>query len=270
MMHGPIRRINSTYRGKPTHHYKIGQDRADGVTTALGKGLPKPALLPWGIRSVAEYAADHLDLLVQMQPMGRQAIVDALKQSPYTQRDEAANRGTEVHNIAEQLIHGREVDVPEELAGHVESCVRFLDDWQPTPVLVEAVVANRRWGYAGTLDFIADLPSGQRAIFDYKTSRSGIFGETALQAAAYVGAEVYLDADGNEHPMIGGITAAYGVWIRADGYDVIPLEFGEHVWKAWLHVLYVARQADAIKKWTRDPVAPPEPALPVHVAGDAA
>lgn len=247
-----ITRIN---RGKG-HSYKIDGERADGVTTLIGDGLPKPALMNWGIKSVAEYAADHLDLLVEMAPMGREAIVAALKQSPYTDRDNAARRGTEVHTIAEQLIHGTAVPVPEEIAGHVESAVKFLNEWNPKPVLVEAVVASRKWRYCGTLDLVADMPNGERAILDYKTSRSGIFGEAALQMAAYMHADVYLDANGEEQPMP-EIQSAYGVWIRAEGYDVIPLDVGEETFKTFLHVATVARRSKGIRDLVGDALPAP-------------
>lgn len=252
-----IRRIN-TARG---HHYKVDGKASDGVTTLIGNGLPKPALLPWGIKSVAEYAADHLDRLVEMQPMGREAIVSALKQSPYTDRDAAARRGTEVHALAEKLIHGQDVDIPDDIAGHVESCVKFLDRWKPTPVLVEATIASRQWNYCGTLDLVADLPDGTRTLMDYKTSRSGIYGETALQLAAYAHAEVYLDADENEQPIADlGITAAHAVWLRADGYDVYPVDISEPVFRTFLHVAYVARKAKVMKDLVGDPVDPGEAA----------
>lgn len=242
-----IKRIDSTYRGKPTHHYKIDGHKADGVTTLLGDGLPKPALLPWGIKSVAEYAADHLDRLVEMQPMGREAIVSALKQAPYTERDTAAKRGTEVHLLAEKLAQGEDVEVPEELAGHVASCVQFLDDWKIKPVVVEVVVASRRWNYCGTLDIVADLPDGSRSLMDYKTSRSGIFGETALQLAAYAHAEVYLDGEDEKPVSDLGITTAHAVWIRADGYTVYPVDISEQTFRTFCHVAYVARQGKTLK-----------------------
>ncbi len=260
-----ITRVDRTYRGKPTHHYLIDGKRADGVTTLLGDGLPKPALLPWGIKSVAEYAADHLDLLLQMQPMGREAIVASLKQAPYTDRDTAAKRGTEVHALAEDLINGREVTVPEELAGHVESYVRFLDEWQPEPVLVEVVVASRKWNYCGTLDLFTRFKGDDRLYAaDVKTTRSGIFGETACQLAAYRGAEVYLDAEGNERDMadLGPIAeTGYGIWVRADGYSMVPLPVGDDVFKVFTHIAYVARQKDRIKSWPGEPVGPPSSQL---------
>ena len=252
-----IQRIDSTYRGKPTHHYKIDGQRADGVTTLIGDGLPKPALLPWGIKSVAEYAADHLDRLVEMQPMGREAIVAALKQAPYTDRDLAAKRGTEVHALAEQLIHGIEVDVPQELVGHVESCVQFLDEWKVRPVIVEAVVASRQWRYCGTLDVVADLPDGSRSIMDYKTSRSGIFGETALQLAAYAHAEVYLDGEDEKPVSDLGITAGHAVWIRADGYDVYPVDISEQTFKTFCHVAYCARKGKGLRDLIGSPLSAP-------------
>lgn len=253
------------------HWYKVDGVKADGVTTLIGDGTRKKAIEAWGIKSVAEYAADHLDRLVEMQPMGREAIVAALKQSPYTDRDKAANRGTEVHALAEELIHGREVEVPPELAGHVDSYVRYLDDWQPEPIKVEKVVAHRRWNYCGTFDAVYRLRDGRVVIGDIKTSRSGIYAETALQLAAYRYAEVYLDDDGTEQPMADlGIVEAQGLWIRGDGYDVLPIPAGEDVFKAFLHIAYGARWMKANKSIVGDPVPPPSAQLELIEGDDAA
>jgi ribosome-associated translation inhibitor RaiA len=249
-----IQRINSG-RG---HFYKIDGVKADGVTTLIGDGTRKKALEAWGIRSVAEYAADHLDRLHDMRDMGREALVAALKQSPYTDRDKAANRGTEVHALAEELIHGRAVEVPEELAGYVNSYVRYLDEWQPEPIKVEKVVAHRRWNYAGTFDAVYRLHDGRVVIGDIKTSRSGIYAETALQLAAYRYAEVYVDDDGTERPMADlGIVEAQGLWIRADGYDVLPIPADESVFRAFLHIAFGARWMKTNKDIVGDPIAPP-------------
>ncbi len=222
------------------HWYKIDGRKADGVTTLLGDGLPKPALINWAANTTAAYAVDNWDELSDLPVSER---LTTLQKCRYGVRDAAGRRGTDVHRLAEELVHGREVKVPEELAGHVESYVKFLDEWKPRPLLVEASVGNRTWNYAGTLDLVAGLPDGTVAIWDVKTARSGIFPETALQMAAYANAELYLDADGDEKPMADlGITAGYAVHVRADGYDVRPVDIGPTAFKIFQHVMWLARQ----------------------------
>ena len=243
-----IRRINA---GK-NHYYKIDGHKADGVTTLLGKGMPKPALAYWSARCVAEFVADATeDHLWALKQSGRNSFVDHLKKVPWDQRDQAAVRGTDVHALAEQLIHGAEVSVPDHLAGHVESAVRFMDEWRVTPVLVERVVGCRKWLYAGTFDLIADLPDGRRVLFDYKTSRSGIFAETAMQLAAYRWADCYVGTDDQTEVPMGevGIDESKAVWLRADGYDVIPLNTDLQVFNTFLHVAHVARSIEPMKSW---------------------
>jgi hypothetical protein len=236
-----VRRID---RGRG-HSYQIDGRKADGVTTLIGDGMPKPALVGWAANTTAAYAVDHWDELADV-PLSKR--LDTLKRARYLDLDTASKRGTEVHKLAEKLSHGEEIDVPDELAGHVESAVKFLDDWRPEVVMTEAVVASRKWGYAGTFDLLMKLPDGRTVLADYKTSRSGIWGETALQLGAYANADVYLDADGVEHPITDlGIDAGMAVWIRADGYDVYEVDLAEG-FRIFQHVAWVARQAKGMKE----------------------
>jgi hypothetical protein len=237
------------------HKYTLDGKPVTGVTTLIGGGLPKPALVGWGIRSVAEYAADHLDQLVQMQPMGRNALVAALKQSPYSERDKAANRGTEVHTLAEKLVRGEEVEVPDALAGHVESYVRFLDDWQPDPVLVEFAGANRKWWYAGTGDLVAWI-GGDLWLLDVKTAK-GVYGDNALQVDAYRNFEFYLGADGAEHPMPEGITRLGVIHVRADSYDLVPLDSTGEPFRDFTHAAWIAKREKNIRGYVGIPLPHP-------------
>ena len=210
------------------HRYKLDGAWVPGVTTILGV-LDKPAIPKWAAGQVAEYVADNPDGIEHLRNMGRGPMVDALKRLPWERRDQAGVRGTDVHDIAERIVNGAEVDVPEHLVGHVESCLAFMDDWQIRPVLVEAVVGSRAHQYAGKLDLVADHARGPRAIFDYKTTASGIYKETAFQNAAYAFAEFHGE-NGDEKPMADvGIEASFGVHVRADGYDVYPLAYGADV-----------------------------------------
>jgi hypothetical protein len=252
-------------RGR-NHSYTINGHKAVGVTTALSKGLPKPNLIPWAARCVAQEAAPLLawpgnaeDWLSEHQLHSEQQIVDYLKKAPDRIKEGAALRGTKVHKIAEKLVFGRDdVDVPQELQGHVESVIKFLEEWKIRPLLVENTIGSYQWGYAGTFDLIAELPDGRRVLFDYKTGQSGIWGETALQLSAYRYADAYVAQDGTEIPMREvGITEAKAVWVRADGYDVYPLNTDGHVFKVFLHVLQVAKNADLIGTWKADAERPP-------------
>ena len=230
-----------------SHRYKLDGAWVQGVTTLIGQGLPKgDALTKWAARSVAEYVADNPDQVERLKQMGRAPMVGALGQVPWQTRDEAAIKGTDVHRYAEQIVHGGEVDVPEHLVPHVESCIAFLEDFDIRPLLVEACVGSRKYRYAGKLDLVAEHNRGPGlAIFDYKTAKSGIWPETAFQLSAYAHAEFYGEA-GDEKPLP-PIQGAYGVHLRADGYDAYPLRFGEDVFQEFLAITEVARIAKRAK-----------------------
>ena len=234
------------------HRYWLDGRPIPGVTTMLGKGVPDPALPRWAAKSAAEYVADNLEVLNALPD--RESIIATVKQSPWTFRDRAAVRGTDVHAIAERLIHGEEVDVPEHLADYVNGYVAWLDVWQPTPILTERPLANAHWWYAGKPDAFITLPSGERLLVDFKTS-SGVYGETALQLAAYRGAEFYVDTDGAEQPIpeVDGLAVIH---VTPYGTELYRIGDPEAAWKDWLHVLWVAKAEDRIKNQITHPSQP--------------
>lgn len=219
------------------HTYRADGRAVEGVTSIISAGLPKPGLTGWAAREVAEFAADHLEMLADLQ---RDEIIDLLRGAPWRDRDRAANRGTEVHGLAQRLAAGEDVDVPEELVGHVDSYLTWWDAYRPEGLLIERPCLNRTWRYAGTFDMIANLNIVGRTLVDIKTNRSGPYGDTGLQLAAYGHAETYLDDAGDEQPM--PQIDAYGVlWLRADGFDYYPYDVGDREWKTFQYVSAVAR-----------------------------
>lgn len=255
------------------HSYFLDGEKVKGVTTVIGDGIPKPALVGWAARTVAEYVVDRLrmadgppaedsviadDLVEALRrfnessrypekwnvgSLNRGVLSKVLSRVQYADRDAAANRGTEVHRLAQELATGAEIQVPDELAGHVESYVRFLDEWGPTDALLERVVINRRWRYMGRLDSIMTLPGLGRTLVDVKTSRSGPFGEVALQLAAYRHAEAMLEEDGSEVPMP-EVDGCAVVWVRADGYDLFPFRAGSDEFRIFLYAMQVGAWLD--------------------------
>ena len=71
--------------------------------------------------------------------------------------------------------------MPDELAGHVDNYLALVRDWHPEELLVEATCANRSHAWPGTLDLVADLADGRGWLLDLKTTRSGVYPDTAIQ-----------------------------------------------------------------------------------------
>lgn len=251
----PIRRRNT---GRSHAYYDGDGQRVPGVTTLMDEGVPKPALVGWAANSTAEYAIDNWDRLADLPPSVR---LKELQGARWAVKDKASNRGTAVHLLAERLVHGESVDVPEELLGYVQSYARFLDEWQVQPVLVEFVVVDYTNGYAATGDLIADLtmpdePEPVRWLLDLKTSRSGIFGETALQLAGIRHAEFLVGEDGDDEPMP-EVDRAGGIHVRADGYSLVPIEAGPDQHRDLLYVQQVGRFVGASRELVGQPLDPP-------------
>ncbi len=206
------------------HAYFLDGEKIPGVTAVLGDGLAKPALI-----------------------------------THYADRDAAGKRGTEVHKLAEALNAGKQVAVPDELAGHVESYVKFLDEHDPQVVLTESSVVYllAKNEYAGTLDLVADFPAlGKRLLCDVKTARSGVFPDNALQIAAYRYATSYLDgAVLKPMPEVDGCAVIH---VRADGYSLVPLEAGPAEHRFFLYCRQLWRwQNEASKTVVGEEIQPP-------------
>lgn len=225
------------------HGYTIDGAKVPGVTTILNV-LGKPALINWAAETTANYAVDNWAELAEEPPSKRLA---RLMRARYLDLDQAANRGHEVHRLAELHMGGEEIEIPDELEGHVRAYEAFLEDWQPEALAIELIIGNRGIGYCGTTDLVARLCDGQVWLLDWKTSRSGIFAETAMQLAAYVNADVYLDSDGVEHPMKElGIQGVGAIHLRADGYSFHPVDEQSlaEAWQFFRHAAWMHRQME--------------------------
>jgi hypothetical protein len=220
-----------------SHRYRLDGKWVPGVTTILGV-LDKPAIPKWAAGMVAEYVADNPAGVEELRNMGRGPMVHALKNLPWQRRDQAGTRGNLLHDYAEALLHGREVDVAEEHVPVMEQALTFMEEWHIEPLLIEAPCASREHQWAGTLDLIAkyrrpDLGTEGVAIFDWKSGKA-LYPEFAWQLNAYAHAEFH-GVGGDEHPLP-KCDAAFGVQIRPDGFDVAPLAFGPDIYDEFLTI----------------------------------
>lgn len=265
------------------NHWYIDLDtgeRVPGVTTITGEGLPKPALLNWAGDATAEYAIDNWATLTNL-PLSER--LNKIKGGRYEKRDAAANKGSKVHAMAERLIAGERVTVPDELTGYVQSCVRWLDDFDVRQAYVEVVVYSETNRHVGTCDLIADvlLPDMpeydhigrnddgySRGLFDWKTSRSGIFGDVALQLAPYRHSEWLIVPDSGEVIEMPAVDFTAGIHLRPDGYSFIPLDTGEDVYRDFLYVKEVGRIVGGLRDLVGDAIVPPTASVYVLAKAD--
>jgi hypothetical protein len=244
-------------RGKG-HSYTLNGAPLPGVTTLLDEGCPKPALPYWARTQTAAYTVTNWDTLAKV-PIGERARqID--RDSAADARTGAA-RGTKVHEYAAALMAGATVDVPDDYVDVVDQCLAFLADWDVHELHVEAPVLNVTWRYAGTVDLIGTV-AGTTWLFDWKTGRTGIYPEAALQMAAYANA-THLQTPAGTLESMPKVERAAAVWLRSDGYDVHEVDIGADTFTAFLYVREVANWRGLPREATVGP-AMPAPEVTAH------
>jgi hypothetical protein len=248
------RRIN---RGRG-HSYELDGAKVVGITTALNKGLPKN-LKDAAVKLTGRFAVDHWDELAEVPPTERLERLIAYHRQEWSK---ASIRGTRIHEYAQRLAAGEELEVPEEYDGHVQSYLAFAEAWQPREVIVERPFFSRRFQYAGTPDLVADLADGRRWLLDWKTGEKGLYAEFGIQLAAARFADFYLDENDEEVPVDElAIEAAGCVSVRADGYDLVPMPADAASFRLFLIAKEVAEFLDSVKderdRWIGEVLLPP-------------
>jgi hypothetical protein len=129
--------------------------------------------------------------------------------------------------------------VPNGTMDFLRNFARFSTEFDVEPVLIETTVWDEEHDYAGTLDGFYRLSvDGQslNAIVDIKTGASGVWPEAALQQTAYSRASQYIDpATGELRPMPKA-DAAFALWLRPNGWALIPLAIDDAMWEQFLRL----------------------------------
>lgn len=220
---------------------KAGVFEAPSVTTVIKGGSPTSwALRNWDRESTASYAVREARVWSQLKlPNGdldEAAAIELIKGAPDRTLGRASGRGTDVHAVMEAMAkYGQVPDIGEERAGWVRGLRRFWLDHAPVPVWVEVSVYSRRPGlkYAGTLDLIVWLRNADTGLWelwlvDLKTGK-GVYGDMALQQAAYRYADYGIVGDTSEGPWrrerLPKVQRTGILNVREDGsYDLVELE----------------------------------------------
>ena len=236
---------NATTRASGKRTYSWRNEEYWSVTTIIGGGIPKPALLPWGIKMVAESAVDSIGFLPEMVERDRDEAIRYLKGSPYAKRDAAGDLGTLIHSWIEAHSLKRPMPKPpKEVQPYLASFSQFLKDFEPGFTATEASVYNREQKYAGTLDSIVTLKlplndTDGSYILDAKTGK-GVYPEVGLQLAAYRNAEFIGLPDGSEAAMP-DVDGALCLHLTPESYRLIEIRADEEIYTAFLYAREVFR-----------------------------
>jgi len=198
-------------------------ERFISVTTVLGN-IAKFGLQQWAAKLAAQAAFDRLPQLVRasraplcnLTKTGdacgtcRDCVTYWLADRHNQARDDAADLGVKLHDVAEQdALFGEGAHIDEDVRPFVEQYRRWRDHYRPEFHASEMTVISRKWGYAGTLDAIlsiAEMPkplvhlSTLPVCTDWKSSKSVDIAK-GWQVVAYANADKVLLPDGTELDM---------------------------------------------------------------------
>lgn len=269
----PARQGNGYYADHTTG------DRLRSVTTILGGGVPKPALLFWAAITCTDAAIEALPQLVaaSRNPEQMKEMRDWIKRAHTRKKDERADVGSAVHTIIESKLLGTPMPDAirvgnelvrldsEDLAPFVHQVDRFLLEWSPEFTASEMVVANSEDGWAGTLDFMlrADgrigdslraagfvVPEDVDIMGDTKTGGDwgrltsqghvhGVYPEAGLQMSAYRKGKVCWLPNGERAPMPATAEVGVVLHLRPEGYRLYPARCGDREYAYFRHAQMV-------------------------------
>lgn len=221
-----------------------------GVTSVIGM-LPKQDFLgPWQAGMAADLAIDSFDYLQEMAVRDRAGARRYISGAARRYTEVRSKLGSRAHDVFERLMNGEDVGyVHSDIVNHVQHFRDFMAAVNPELVCAEFVAWSYEHEYAGSFDAILRIwvtvgKDGKLTItpdrsgtpilvmVDYKTSKA-TYSDVALQLAAYRYADVIIDPDGNETPMM-AIDSAAVLHITDDQWAFKGVRADREVFDAFL------------------------------------
>ena len=140
------------------------------------------------------------------------------------ERDEAAARGTAVHQACEDLLNGKSIDGSDSKWGdefnkRLMSFEHWVKNVKPTIVALEHSMYSADVPFSGTCDIIADIPKKGLSIIDIKTGQPNE--SHILQLTAY---KLLWDSLFPEYPIL----HLYGLYLKGSWISKVEPQFKEY------------------------------------------
>lgn len=192
-----VRKENRWGDGK--RFYAVGEQEYPSVTTILSV-IGKPALVNWAAKVerelVLKASADLYEDCPSTPQMSRTGWITSM-QSRLTKEKahqkelkKAGDIGSQVHSLIEWGLKAElcyAAGPSPQVCGAAQWAYMAFQDWRKSvhlkPLFVEQVIWSTTYGYAGTLDLVAEV-NGKVTVLDWKTGKR-VYPEAFLQNAAY-------------------------------------------------------------------------------------
>ena len=204
--------------------YEIDGRKVDGVTTPDRRRDPQTRADRLGRATTAEYAVDHWDELADLTGTARLRKLERARWDKRRRRRRPRHRRPRRSRC--ELAGGEEVDVPEPIAGHVDAYLQFVADWQPARAArrrprcstAPPVRRDARPRSNASRTETTGYSTGKRARPESSPSPRCSSPPTDTPSSS-------LTPTAREQPLP-PIDFCGCVWLRADGYDLNPVDAG--------------------------------------------
>lgn len=207
-------------------------------TKPFRKKLPTGDTVPLDAYWAAEFTVDNLPAINALAA-DKAAAMALICGAGARTLNRAADRGTGVHTVLEDLAAGKEPDpifTDAAVQPYIPACRQFINDWQPRWLAAEFVVINRTLGFGGTGDAIiaVDIPGHGTYIglTDWKSrgGQHGCYEEEVAQIGGYSLADYIVVNGPDQQPVrtaLPDLDGGFVVSINPDGYELYPVGLEE-------------------------------------------
>jgi hypothetical protein len=163
--------------------YTVDGIEMPSVTTVIGMITDKGALVQWAANCAIDFIEQNL---WDVKPTGIGGVLQAARYAHKNKSKEAAGIGSQVHDMIEAKIKGKPFDRPDtlEAANAYEAFLKWEKENIAFWIETEQPIHDEDYWFAGTLDALAELKTGEIACIDFKTSK-GHYDGFGMQLAAY-------------------------------------------------------------------------------------
>ena len=164
------------------HVHTLNGKNLRGVTTTIDKTLPKPALMPWAVKTTVEWIEGNCPLIEDTYRVTKKDLLLA-KKAHTQKKTDAGDWGTRVHNACEDWCRYGTITDELDIRPSVLNFVDFIQTNGFKVLDVERNVWSKTWWIGGIFDLVLEK-DGKVYIADIKTS-SGIYDSHLIQMGAY-------------------------------------------------------------------------------------